>query len=287
MSPPRTPAPAAAAAAGMICVGLSVAAASRLVAYPFLTGQALRYGAAALVLLALARLVERRLPLPSPGDALRLLLLAATGMVAFNLCLLGAAAAGDPTIAGLVLGATPVALALAAPLLRGVAPAPRLLAAALVASLGAALVQGLSPHRSPLPLVLALGALVGELAFSLLAVPLLTRLRPVTLSAYLASAATALLVPLAAAVDRRLVAPAPDQALALAYMALVVTVGCFVAWYWALSRLGPERAGVFASLMPVAAVLGTAAVGTARLTPVTVGGALLVAAGLLAGLSGR
>jgi drug/metabolite transporter (DMT)-like permease len=268
----------------MICVGLSVAAASRLTAYPFVTGQAVRYATAALILLTITRLVEGRLPVPSAGDAMRLLLLAATGMVAFNLCILGAAAAGDPTIVGVVLGGTPVALAVAAPLLRGATPAPRVVGAGLLATLGAALVQGLSPHRSPLPLVLALGALAGELAFSLLAVPLLSRMRPVTLSAYLCAAASALLCPLAVAVDRRPVAPAPDQALALAYM-VAITVGCFVGWYWALSRLGPERVGVFAGLMPVAAVLGTAAVGTARLSPVSLGGSLLVALGLVAALA--
>src|SRR2546429_7031209 len=94
--------PAAAAALSMTCVGLLVAAASLLTDYPFLTGQAARYGVAALVLLAAARIVEGRLPVPGPGDLLRMALLAATGLVAFNLCLLGAAAAGDPTIGGLV-----------------------------------------------------------------------------------------------------------------------------------------------------------------------------------------
>jgi drug/metabolite transporter (DMT)-like permease len=69
-------------------------------------------------------------------------------------------------------------------------------------------------------------------------------------------------------------------------MSLVVTAGCFVLWYWALSRLGAERIGLFAGLMPVAAVLGTAAVGTAPLTLVHLGGALLVAAGLVVGLPG-
>ena len=81
-----------------------------------------------------------------------------------------------------------------------------------------------------------------------------------------------------------LAAPSAREALALGYMAVVVTAGGFVAWYGAIGRLGVERAGLFSGVLPVTALFTGALLGHADVTPQRVAGVAVVAAGITAGL---
>lgn len=155
----------------------------------------------------------------------------------------------------------------------------------MVAAAGAALVQGFSGHWDAKPLLLAMGALAGEASFSLLAVPLLPRLGPLALSTYVSAVAAVILAVSAALIERRLVSPHADQAIALAYMAVVVTVVAFVAWYWALGRLGAGRAGLFAGIVPVSATAASVLVGTSAFSAAKLIGACLVALAVIVGMS--
>ena len=138
-----------------------------------------------------------------------------------------------------MLGAVPLALALL-----GGRPAPRLLAGATVVVAGATLATGLGSGDLP-GLLWSLGALVGEVSFSLLAIPLLPKLGAIRVSAYSTVLAGPCWPP-SASPGR---APACSgcrrsrEALGLAYLAIVVTVGAFLLWYTALPKLGPGRAG--------------------------------------------
>jgi drug/metabolite transporter (DMT)-like permease len=58
-----------------------------------------------------------------------------------------------------------------------------------------------------------------------------------------------------------------------------------VLWYSAVQSLGVERAGLFAGVLPVSALLCAAGLGHSDLTPGRVAGVLAVAAGIAAGLS--
>jgi drug/metabolite transporter (DMT)-like permease len=78
--------------------------------------------------------------------------------------------------------------------------------------------------------------------------------------------------------------PAPGEAAAFGYLGAVVTAAAFFLWYDALRRLGADRAGLFAGLVPVGALLTTVALGLARVGPADVIGALLVTAGVAVGL---
>jgi drug/metabolite transporter (DMT)-like permease len=67
---------------------------------------------------------------------------------------------------------------------------------------------------------------------------------------------------------------------------LMVTALAFVLWYSGMARLGAERAGLFAGLVPVAALLSSAAVGGAAITIPRLVGALTVGAGVAIGMRG-
>jgi hypothetical protein len=178
----------AAATLATSLVGSAVAASTLIVGYPVLSGQALRYGLGAAALVLIQRWRGRRLPRLSPREAGLVMALTATGLVGFNLCLLGAIGRADPAVVGVVVGCVPVLLGLAA----------------------------------PAGLALAGGALLGEAAFSLLAVPLLPRLGPLALSAYTTGAASAVLAVGAVGLEGRhaLRLPTAPEAGALAWLAV-------------------------------------------------------------------
>jgi drug/metabolite transporter (DMT)-like permease len=64
-----------------------------------------------------------------------------------------------------------------------------------------------------------------------------------------------------------------------------VTAIAFVAWYSSVGRLGVERAGLFAGLIPVSTLLCAAVIGTGSLGLVEALGALVVGAGVSYGVS--
>lgn len=275
-------------AAGMAIVGSSFVASAALAGFPVLGGQAARYAVAALVLLAV--LAVRRVPwvLPSPRALGRLTALAATGLVGFSVLVVESAGRADPSLVGAVVGASPVVLA-AAGALRARRLAVRTLAAAVVVTAGVVVVEG-GGAGDPVGVALALGALACEVCFSLLAVPLLPTLGALRVSAY----ACVLAVPQLAVLGlvRQQVSGSPFLAVpdgaelaALAYLAVVVTAVAFLLWYSGLAAIGPARAGLFAGLLPVAALVASVVLGFEEPTARSVVGTLVVGAGLVLGLA--
>jgi drug/metabolite transporter (DMT)-like permease len=263
-------------------VGSLVASADLVEGYPLPTGQALRYALAAAVLMLLAR---GRLPRLDLRETLGLVALSATGLVLFNLFVIEGVRETDPATVGVIVGCVPVVLALVGPLLEGRPLSARVIAAAVVVSLGAAGVQWAGGEVTGAGLLFALGALACEAAFSLLAVPHLRRLGPLALSTY----ACLFAVPILAAWSlvshgASLPMPAAEQGLALAYMAVGVTVLGFVSWYSAVGLLGVERAGLFSGVLPVSALACSALLGVAELTPARLAAVIVVAAGITLGV---
>ncbi|MGA5702619.1 DMT family transporter [Peterkaempfera bronchialis] len=287
---PRVGAPAAAllAAVGTLIVGTSFTAGSLLSHYPFLGGQAVRYGLAALLLAVIAARRGEGLPsalrrLP-PRQLLRLAALAATGMVGFNVAVLAAERTAEPAVPGVVVGCAPLVIAVLAPLLAGRRPSGRLAGAGVLVAGGAAVVQGLGRTDGG-GLLFSVLALAGEVAFSLVAVELLRVLGPVLLSAAACATAAVEAALLGVVLDgtAALRMPTATEAAALAWYALPVTVVAFCCWYTGMQRLGAERAGLFSGLIPVAAALTAPLVGTGGLGPAQVAGSALVAAGVVLG----
>ncbi|SDY74110.1 Permease of the drug/metabolite transporter (DMT) superfamily [Micromonospora pattaloongensis] len=301
---------------GMVIVGSSVSLSQLILDYPPLTGQAARYALAALALFGIARVFPRlgaaapaahptpppgpragrRAPLrprpsgtrPTPRERGILALLAATGLAAFNACILVALPHADAAAVGTVIGAAPLGLALLGPLLRGQRPTLRLVAAAGIVVAGTAAVQG-AGRTDAVGLLAALGALGGEIAFSLLAAAVLPRLGPVRVAAHSCALAVPLLLVAAvpAGEPGRWRLPTPVEAATLGYLAAFMTVLAFLAWFTGLRRLGVERAGMIVGVMPLA-TLATAAVQAGRLPdPGQTLGVLVVALGLALGLTTR
>jgi drug/metabolite transporter (DMT)-like permease len=269
-------------ATGMTILGGSFAVSRSVLAFPTLTGQAIRYAIAAAVLLPLA---VRRVPAmrrrPAVGDVVRLVCLAATGLVGFNICLLAALRHAQAPMVGTIVGVSPLVLAVCGPLLVGASPAPRTLGAAVIVVVGVAVVEG-AGRADGVGLLFAVGTLAGEVLFSLLAVPLLDRYGPLGISACTCALAMVILVPLALASGetRRWRLPTGAEALAFGYLGLVLTVLAFLAWYAGLHRLGAARAGLFAGLLPVASLVAAMVLDGVVPPAQQLVGALIVATGL-------
>ncbi|MGW4793094.1 DMT family transporter [Nonomuraea sp. NPDC004297] len=273
----------AGAATAMFLIGTLAGVSGFVGDYPIYGGQAVRYLVASVILLTITWLLGLRFVRMTPRELLCLVGVTLLGMVLFNVCVVESARASGPALVGTVLGTVPLALALA-----GGRPAPRLLLGAGVVATGATLAAGLG-SGSVESLLWALGALVGEVSFSLLAIPLLPKLGAIRVSAYSTTLAVPMLVVVGfidAGTDLVRV-PTLPEALGFAYLALVVTVVAFFLWYNSLPKLGPGRAGLFAGLIPVAAIITGVVLGVALPTAYDLLGAALVVVGILIGLSAQ
>ena len=273
------------AASAMFVVGTLAAVSSVINHYPLYGGQAVRYAMAAVILFAVARAKGLGLVRLTLRETLLLLSLAATGLVLFNVCVIQAIRHASPTLVGTTVGTVPVVLALVAPLLARARPSGRVLAAAAAVVAGATITTGLGSGNLT-GLLYAVGALACEACFSLLAIPLLPRLGPIRVSAYTQAAAIPLLLIVAVIADGGgiLRTPSAAEAAALLYLGTVVSAGAFFLWYDALPRLGADRAGLFAGMVPIGAIVTTFLLGLGAPTVTELGGAALVIAGLTVGL---
>jgi drug/metabolite transporter (DMT)-like permease len=262
-------------AAGL--VGASFPVSEALVDYPYEAGQAIRYLIGALIL---TLLLKGRLGRPTVKEFALLFGVAAVGMVIFNLAVLGTVDRIGATNAGVVIGASPVVLALVVPLIARRAPNRRFVTAALIVVAGAALVNGTDDRLSTIGLGLALTALAGEVGFTLLAAPLLPRLGAMRVAAWASWIATAQLLVLTRG---EIPTPTVEHAAAIGYLAVITTALAFVLWFGAVQRLGADRAGLLIGLMPVAAVVVDAALNGRTPSPADVAGTAIVAAGVVLG----
>lgn len=271
----------------MLLVGASIPVTGLLGDYPVLMGQAWRYGLAAVVLLALMRWRgERHAPL-RVSDLGWLVALAVVGMAGFNVLMLAAVQEAEPALVGSVVGAAPLVLALAPSTMRGrLPPAGLLLGAALVVA-GVVVTEG-AGSGSALGLLLAAGAMVCEVAFTLLAAPVLPRLGAFRVSAY-GCALTVPVLGLGALLHSGadLVAPTRTELSALLWLAIVTTALAFVMWYAGVARLGGGRAGLFVGLVPAGALVTTVLLHGGPLEALTVVGVLVAGTGIVVGMLSR
>jgi len=271
-------------AAAMVCVGGSVAVSSVLAGAPVFTAEAVRYGLACLLLVALARLTGRPLTRPRGKEWLWLGGIAVTGLVVFNLALVEGAGHAEPAVLGVAVACVPAVLAIVGPLLEGSRPNARAIAAALVVTGGAGLVQGLG--RADATGVAWAAVVFGcEAAFTLLAIPVLRRHGPWGVSVHTTWLATVMfaLIGLGHEGPSAVTELTRGDWLAVGYLAVAVTAVAFVLWYSSVSRLGAGRAGLLTGIAPVAAAASGVLLGGPAPRPLVWAGMAVVATGLTLG----
>lgn len=272
-------------ATAMVCVGGSVSVSRVLVDAPLLTAQAIRYAAACLLLLGLARATGTPVLRPRGVEWLWLLGVTVTGLVVFNLALVQGARHAEPAVLGVAVACVPVLLAAVGPLLEGRPPRRTALVAAGVVTCGAVLVQGLG-RSDGTGLLWAVVVFAGEAAFTLMALPVLRRTGPWGVSVHTTWLAAAVFGVLGLAVEGPRAAGRLDgpDLLAVGYLAVAVTALAFVLWYTCVGRLGAGRAGLLTGIAPVAAAASGVLLGEPAPRALVWLGIAVVAAGLVLGL---
>ncbi|RJQ81529.1 DMT family transporter [Pseudonocardiaceae bacterium YIM PH 21723] len=276
---------AAYAGVGTVLAGTSFAATSLLTRYPFLSGQTLRFAVGGLALVVVLLWMRARWPRPTARELGLLALLAATGLAGFNLAALEALRYSEPAALGVLVGCTPVLVALVGPFFVRRKPSAPIVGAAVIVVIGAAIVIGLGA-TTWLGLVFGLLTLLGETAFTVLAVPVLPRLGPVVVSTYVCLIAAVEMAVLSLLLEYPgFRVPTASEAWALLYLALAVTAVAFIAYYGGIQRIGAERASLFAGLIPVASAFAAPVVGTGHLGWPQVIGSVIVGAGITLGMA--
>jgi len=284
-APPAGPAiGVAAGSAAMICVGGSVAVSSVLAGAPVYTAEAVRYGVACLLLVALARITGRRLIRPRGAEWLWLSGIGVTGLVVFNLALVEGSRHAEPAVLGVAVACVPAVLALVGPLLEGARPRTAAVAAALVVTCGAGLVQGLG-RTDAIGVAWAAAVFGCEAAFTLLAIPVLGRHGPWGVSVHATWLATVMFAVLGVVREGPVAVTKLTRAdwLAVGYLAVAVTAVAFVLWYSSVGRLGASRAGLLTGIAPVAAAVSGVLLGAPAPRPLVWAGIAVVASGLALG----
>ena len=272
----------------MFAVGTGVTVSAQLVDYPIFAAQGVRYLAAAAILVGAVLVLRRPFPWPRGTDWLWLVGVAVTGLVIFNIAIIRSVEHSEPAAVAILIGAVPLVLLLADSIRLRRRPSSLLVAGAVLVVVGAALVQG-GGRTTFEGLAWAFVALLCEAAFTLLAVPVLGRLGPVGVSIHTCWIAALVLGALALGIDGAGALPPMHAGAigALAYLAVIQTALAFSLWYSAVGILGPAVAGLFAGVMPIAAAVTGVVPGLTTVTPVVIGGSILVGIGIALGLSAR
>jgi drug/metabolite transporter (DMT)-like permease len=273
------------ACVAMALVGGAVTASSYLTDAPRSGAQAVRYLAAAGVLAALhSRRPTWQVVRPAGREWWWLIAAATAGLSAYNLAVVHALDHAEPTAVATVISGVPLALAIGAPLVAGRSVPLPLVGAAVAVVAGAALVQG-GGRSDGVGIALSLVALAGESGFTLLSLPVLPRLGAFSVATHTSWIAAAQLSVLALVRDGRHALPAPDPAVVAAITYLVAASAiAFALWFLAVAEVGGDLAGLAAGIIPITAIATGLPLGVASVDAAAVGGAVLVATGLVVGL---
>ncbi|MFH7598287.1 DMT family transporter [Streptomyces racemochromogenes] len=272
-------------AVGMALVGSSVTVSRSLADVPLFGAQAVRYTAAALILLGLARAARVPLLRPRGREWLWLAGIAATGLVLFNVAVVRGVAHAEPAVIAVAVASVPVLLGVVGPLLERRRPSRRVLLAAPVVVAGAVLVEG-TGRTDAAGVGWAALALACEAAFTLLAVPVLGRHGAWGVSVHAVWMGAVMLAGLAVCTE-------PPGAVAelgtarwaaVGYLAVLVTAVAFLLWYRTVAAVGSGRAGLLTGIAPLAAAGAGTLSGGGAPGPAVWLGLTVVIAGLAAGL---
>ncbi|MBZ3906111.1 MULTISPECIES: DMT family transporter [Streptomyces] len=273
---------------GMVLVGSSVTVSHALVDAPLFSTQAVRYTAATVILLVMARLAGARLVWPRGREWLYLGGLALTGLVLFNVAVVRGVAHAEPAVVAVAVACVPLVLGVVGPVLERRRPSRQVLLAAPVVMTGAVLVQG-TGRTDAVGVAWAALALACEAAFTLLAVPVLRRHTPWGVSVHAVWLGAVMLAVLGAVREEPSAVGelTGTQWAAVGHLALMVTAVAFVLWYSTVRSVGAGRAGLLTGIAPLSAAVVGALSGTGVPGPSVWLGIAVVIVGLVVGLRPR
>ncbi|AVJ29645.1 DMT family transporter [Achromobacter spanius] len=247
-------------ATAMVLVGSTVTASKIIGAdLPPFTATALRFAIALPCFALLMAVSGARLPRLNWRDWLLLMVQAIAGSVGYTTLLIAGLQRTSAVDGGIILGTLPLVTAAIAVLLLGERPGKPAVAAIALAAFGVWLMSGEvaepDAQGSLAGNALIVGAVACEGLFILLNKRLRTPVAPLALSTVMA--AFGLVFSAAASLME---APwtltfTPDAVAAVAYYALVPTVGGFLLWYAGAARVPGSEAALFTALAPLSAVM--------------------------------
>ena len=280
-------------AVAMALVGSTVTASKVIGAgLPPFTATALRFAIALPCFALLMAASGARLPRLDRRDWLLLTVQAVAGSVGYTTLLIAGLQRTSAVDGGIILGTLPLVTAAIAMLLLGERPGKPALAAISLAAFGVWLMSGHSPEPGDAGSwagnAMILGAVACEGIFILLNKRLRTPVAPLPLSALMAAFGL-VFSGLASLPEAPWTLPyTPVAVAAVAYYALVPTVGGFLLWYAGAARVPGSEAALFTALAPVSAVMLSAGLLNEPVTAVQLAGMGCVLGAVLAlGRTGR
>jgi drug/metabolite transporter (DMT)-like permease len=289
-SPTRERLPALLAlATGMGVVGTSMTANKFIVGeLPIMLASGARFAIATIVLLVLVRMVENRLPRIPRRLHLVLVAQAFFGVFGFNVLVLLGVDMTTATISGIITAMTPAMIAVISFGL-GDRLGPGAWVGVALTIAGVVLVNLLATppedaaRRPLLGATLIFLAVVGEALYTVLGRHVATKISPLATATFICIYGFAMFLPFAL---RDLWRFDPGSAsrgawIAVAYLAIVVTVFAFVIWFVGLRIIPASTAGAFTGMIPITAVLSAWLVLGERIGWAHVAGIALVLAGIL------
>jgi drug/metabolite transporter (DMT)-like permease len=241
----------------MVLVGSTVVASKIAAAgMPPFTATALRFALALPCFLVLLRVSGQRLPRPDVRDGALLVVQGLAGTAGYTALLMAGLRATSALDAGVILGTLPVVSAVVAVFVLGERPRPALLATVALAGVGLLVLQPADAGAGSMTgNALVFGAVVCEALFILLNKRVRMDISPLALSTLMSAIGLAASLPFALAEGGAMAAATPAALLAVAWYALLPTVGGFLLWYAGTARVGGTEAALFTALAPVAALL--------------------------------
>ena len=246
-----------------------------------------RYLIATVALVVLTFLREGGLPRLSRREWIGIVLLGATGVVAYNLCFMFGLESVPASRGSLIIALNPAATMIGAalflhePLTLGKVAGMLLALAGVTLELGGGNPLALFEGGAGVGEAALFGCVIAWAAYTLIGKRITVGISPLAVTTYAALVGTAMLVAIAL-MRGELVVPnaSPAGWVSLAYMGTLGTAVAFVWFLEGVKTLGPARAAIFVNLVPVAAIaLGVLLLGE-RITMPMIAGAVLVIAGV-------
>ncbi|MEJ5198912.1 MAG: EamA family transporter [Anaerolineae bacterium] len=255
---------------------------------------ALRFSAATTALLIIMRLRGESFALRRQ-DLVPVILLGFGGHTLYQACFINGMALTTPAVASLLMGTSPLFVALFGALLGIERLRPTVVVGIVLSFVGITLLiiggRGEVTWQS--------GALLGDLLILMAAMlwagytlggkPLLGRYSPLKLNAFTMVPGTTLLVLISVPqlANQDWGAVKPGAWAALGYSATFAVVVAYVLWYTSVQRVGGARTAVYSNLTPVVASLVSWLAMGESLTPVQLVGAAIVITGIVLARRGR